>query len=377
MLVWLICQPPEPPTITLKLSRYGLALIAREHLARVVRVDRLLRRAEDRGVDAGGERHAERIVRGDRDDARVRADELVEVVRVAADDVVGADSARSSDGFEHADAGRHVARRAVVVVFDVAPLRILPVENALEPHRQRGHAHLNEVPGVVDDLGERRRQHDELPAVQCAALRPDKKRSKRIEAVQPGCCGQRVSKTITNGWVGKRAPVSGPIRGFKGLDLDFSATDGPRGADRRRNLFARKRLRRRPETIPPCELIYTRMRVLKFGGSSLATPARIRDVGRIVLDKQRSEPVIVVVSAFQGVTNQLLECARLAERGDADVRAAAAGHRAAPPLGGGAAGPGAGRRAVAGQRRRRGSPSCATRCTASTCCAIARCRRST
>ena len=58
------------------------------------------------------------------------------------------------------------------------------------------------------------------------------------------------------------------------------------------------------------------MRVLKFGGSSLATPARIRDVGRILLDKQRREPVIVVVSAFQGVTNQLVECARLAERGD-------------------------------------------------------------
>src|SRR5215831_16752766 len=58
------------------------------------------------------------------------------------------------------------------------------------------------------------------------------------------------------------------------------------------------------------------MRVLKFGGSSLATPARVRDVGRIVLDSGRREPVIVVVSAFQGVTNQLVECARLAEKGD-------------------------------------------------------------
>src|SRR5438477_7082112 len=59
------------------------------------------------------------------------------------------------------------------------------------------------------------------------------------------------------------------------------------------------------------------MRVLKFGGSSLATPATIRAVGAIVLDAHHREPVIVVVSAFQGVTNQLLECARLAERGDA------------------------------------------------------------
>ena len=59
------------------------------------------------------------------------------------------------------------------------------------------------------------------------------------------------------------------------------------------------------------------MKVLKFGGSSLSTPATIRDVGRILLGARRREPVIGVVSAFQGVTNQLLECARLAERADA------------------------------------------------------------
>jgi len=58
------------------------------------------------------------------------------------------------------------------------------------------------------------------------------------------------------------------------------------------------------------------MKVLKFGGSSLATPATIRGVGRIVIEARRREPVIVVVSAFQGVTNQLLECARLAEHED-------------------------------------------------------------
>jgi aspartokinase/homoserine dehydrogenase 1 len=59
------------------------------------------------------------------------------------------------------------------------------------------------------------------------------------------------------------------------------------------------------------------MKILKFGGSSLSTPATIRGVGRILLDAQRHEPVVGVVSAFQGVTNQLLECARLAERADA------------------------------------------------------------
>ena len=75
------------------------------------------------------------------------------------------------------------------------------------------------------------------------------------------------------------------------------------------------------------------MRILKFGGSSLATPATIRGVGRIVLEARRREPVIGVVSAFQGVTNQLLECARLAERGDdafeAAFEAIAKRHRAA------------------------------------------------
>jgi len=59
------------------------------------------------------------------------------------------------------------------------------------------------------------------------------------------------------------------------------------------------------------------MKILKFDGSSLATPATIRGVGRILADARRREPVIAVVSAFQGVTNQLLECARLAERADA------------------------------------------------------------
>src|SRR5712692_4785038 len=58
------------------------------------------------------------------------------------------------------------------------------------------------------------------------------------------------------------------------------------------------------------------MKVLKFGGSSLSTFATIRGVGRIILDARRHEPVIGIVSAFQGVTNQLLECAHLAERAD-------------------------------------------------------------
>jgi len=55
------------------------------------------------------------------------------------------------------------------------------------------------------------------------------------------------------------------------------------------------------------------VKVLKFGGSSLATPERIVGVGRIVLGSVNGSPAVVVVSAFQGVTNQLIDCARLAE----------------------------------------------------------------
>src|SRR4030095_4415573 len=58
------------------------------------------------------------------------------------------------------------------------------------------------------------------------------------------------------------------------------------------------------------------MKILKFGGSSLATTDCIRDVAKIVLEEARRARVIVVLSAFQGVTNHLLHCARLAEKND-------------------------------------------------------------
>ena len=58
------------------------------------------------------------------------------------------------------------------------------------------------------------------------------------------------------------------------------------------------------------------MRVLKFGGSSVSSPERIRTVARIILNEAQSEDVAVVVSAFQGITNQLIRCAHLAESGD-------------------------------------------------------------
>lgn len=58
------------------------------------------------------------------------------------------------------------------------------------------------------------------------------------------------------------------------------------------------------------------MRVLKFGGSSVASAARIRSVSNIILDAVKDEPVIVVVSAFQGVSSKLLTCAQMAANAD-------------------------------------------------------------
>ena len=57
-------------------------------------------------------------------------------------------------------------------------------------------------------------------------------------------------------------------------------------------------------------------KVLKFGGSSVGTPKMIKRVGEIVKFASRKERVAVVVSAFQGVTDQLLKCARLAAKND-------------------------------------------------------------
>ncbi|MBS4029299.1 MAG: bifunctional aspartate kinase/homoserine dehydrogenase I [Ignavibacteriales bacterium] len=65
------------------------------------------------------------------------------------------------------------------------------------------------------------------------------------------------------------------------------------------------------------------MKVLKFGGSSVASPKVIKQVANIILSTSKKVPkgfprekIIVVVSAFQGVTNQLLECASLSEKGN-------------------------------------------------------------
>lgn len=58
------------------------------------------------------------------------------------------------------------------------------------------------------------------------------------------------------------------------------------------------------------------MRVLKFGGTSVANHERIRIVRDLVLEAAKEEAVVVVVSAFQGISNQLIACAKLSASGE-------------------------------------------------------------
>ena len=60
------------------------------------------------------------------------------------------------------------------------------------------------------------------------------------------------------------------------------------------------------------------MIIMKFGGTSLGTAESIQNVFRIVRDRMDQDPVLVV-SAHAGVTNSLVEIARAAPVGDADV----------------------------------------------------------
>ncbi len=59
------------------------------------------------------------------------------------------------------------------------------------------------------------------------------------------------------------------------------------------------------------------MKILKFGGSSVETPERIRKVADIILSSQKeNKEIAVVFSAFGGVTDKLIETSALAAKGD-------------------------------------------------------------
>jgi aspartokinase/homoserine dehydrogenase 1 len=60
------------------------------------------------------------------------------------------------------------------------------------------------------------------------------------------------------------------------------------------------------------------MKVLKFGGTSVGSPDRIRGVKRII--ESQKFPCIVVVSAFSGITDQLKLISELAEKRDEEYK---------------------------------------------------------
>lgn len=58
------------------------------------------------------------------------------------------------------------------------------------------------------------------------------------------------------------------------------------------------------------------MKILKFGGSSIATPERLRVVLDLIRQAEEETQIAVVVSAFGGVTDQLIKMIDLAGKGE-------------------------------------------------------------
>lgn len=57
------------------------------------------------------------------------------------------------------------------------------------------------------------------------------------------------------------------------------------------------------------------MKVLKFGGTSVGSVSAIKQVAQIISEEARKNPLVVVVSAFSGVTNRLEELSSEASKG--------------------------------------------------------------
>ncbi len=56
------------------------------------------------------------------------------------------------------------------------------------------------------------------------------------------------------------------------------------------------------------------MKVLKFGGSSVASSENIKKVIKIVIDAAKKHKILVVVSAFGKTTNALIEGSTLSTK---------------------------------------------------------------
>ncbi len=67
-------------------------------------------------------------------------------------------------------------------------------------------------------------------------------------------------------------------------------------------------------------IIFKKMKVLKFGGTSVGSVKSILCLKQIAEKEAKKQPVVVVVSALGGITDKLLETARMAVEGDRSYR---------------------------------------------------------
>ena len=66
--------------------------------------------------------------------------------------------------------------------------------------------------------------------------------------------------------------------------------------------------------------LHRNMKVLKFGGTSVGSVKSILSLKKIVETEARTQPVVVVVSALDGITDRLIATSRMARQGDERYR---------------------------------------------------------
>jgi len=62
------------------------------------------------------------------------------------------------------------------------------------------------------------------------------------------------------------------------------------------------------------------MRVVKFGGSSLADSERIKNISSIIINSSKKDKTVVILSAMKDVTDRLVHAAKTAEVGNTDYK---------------------------------------------------------
>ena len=66
--------------------------------------------------------------------------------------------------------------------------------------------------------------------------------------------------------------------------------------------------------------LHRNMKVMKFGGTSVGSVKSILSLKNIVEAEARTQPVIVVVSALDGITDKLIATSQMAKQGDEHYR---------------------------------------------------------